>query len=215
MPLIVHVHDRLDLEHGAHHGGGGGDPAPPLQVHQVIHGEPVADVELVRLDPVPDLLDAFSLLLKPRGQIEDKPLAQGGAQGVHGVHLPLRVLFSQFVHGDLHGAVGGGQAGGKGQRQHILPGLEQGLDALDGLPYIDGVGGGHGAGRQPAVKLLGGHVAVIRVIVVGLALHGKGQGQHLHSQRLNHLVAQVGGRVGDNDKLAHSVDSLLYYKKNI
>ena len=43
MTLVVHMDNGLDLKHGAHDGGGGGDTAAPLQKVEVVHRHLVAD----------------------------------------------------------------------------------------------------------------------------------------------------------------------------
>ena len=47
MSLVIHMQNGLDGEHGAHNGGGGVDAPAPFQVHQVIDGKPVAQVQPV------------------------------------------------------------------------------------------------------------------------------------------------------------------------
>ena len=56
MAVVVHVHHGLDLQETSHDGGGAGDAAAPLEEHEVIHREPVAQMELVGLGIVPRLL---------------------------------------------------------------------------------------------------------------------------------------------------------------
>ena len=50
------MHDGLDGQHGAEQGGGGVDPAAPLQVVQIVHREPVAEMEAVVGDPLGKLV---------------------------------------------------------------------------------------------------------------------------------------------------------------
>ena len=41
------------------------------------------------------------------------------------------------------------------------------------------------------------------MLLVGLIFNGKGQGQNFYIQLLHHGGGQIGGGIGDNDKLAH------------
>ena len=52
-PLVVYMEHRLDVEHGAHYGGGGGDASSPLEEVEIVHSKLMAQVELVILYPVP------------------------------------------------------------------------------------------------------------------------------------------------------------------
>ena len=203
VPLVVHVHHRLDLEHGAHQRGGGGHAAALFQEKQVVDGKPVALAQLVLLRPVPDLLDGLAVQPQLGRLRHQHPLSQRGGQGVHHEHLPVGELSGQLVAGDLEGVVGGGQAGGEGQHQHIPALLKDRLQHLGGLTDVDGVGGGHLALLLPAVELLGAHFPVVGVVVICLIAHDEGQGRDVQLQLPDQLVGQVAGRVGNNNEVVH------------
>ena len=202
--LVVHVEDRLDLEHGAQHGGGGRDAPSPLQEVQIVHGELVAQAELVGLGPVPDLFDGLPPGPLLGGQIDQQALAQRGAQGVHRVHLPVGVFLPQLVHGDDGGVVGGGQAGREGQDQHIPARLEQGLHRVHILGHVDGGGGGHLAGAQLLIEQVGVHLPIVRVIVVGVLIQDEAQREDLDVQLLDQFRSQIGGGISEDDEVGHN-----------
>ena len=139
----------------------------------------------------------------PGGVPHQQALAQRGAQGVHGVQLPLGVFGAQLLHGQAGGVISGGQAGGEGQNEHVLPRLEQGLQGLGVLGHVDGVGGGQLAAPEAAVKDMGVHLPVVRIVSIGLIVHHKAQRQDLNIELLCHFGGQVGGGVGQNDKIRH------------
>ena len=51
LSLFVHNDNGLDVQHTAHKGGGGADPAAPLQVSQIVDGDPVTDMQFIFLHP--------------------------------------------------------------------------------------------------------------------------------------------------------------------
>ena len=194
---------RLDLQHGAHHGGGGGDAAAPLEEVQVIHRELVAQLQLVGLCPVPNLLDGLALGALLGGQINKQPLPQRGTQSIHGVQLSIRVFFPEILHGNYRGAVCGGQAGGEGQHQDVAPLLQQGLQRLGVLGHIDGGGGGHLAGTEHLIKGMGLHLPVVGVVVIYMVLNGEAQGQNTHVQLLDQIGPQIGGGICQDNEIGH------------
>ena len=179
------MHDRLDLEHRAHHGGGGRHPAAFFQEKQIVDSEPVALAEFVVLHPVPNLFHALSLLTQLGGLGHQHPLAQRGAKGVYHKYLPVRVLGAQLSGRDLEGVAGSGKSRGKGQHQQILALLQNGFQHIGGLPHIDGVGGGHLALLLTAVKVLRAHLPVVRIVPICLIAHDESQRDHMELQLLD------------------------------
>ena len=168
---------------------------------QVIHRELVAEGELVGLGPVPDLLDGAALLPLLGGVPHKQPLAQGGAQGVHSVQLPLRVLLTQLLHRQLGGLEGGRQTGGESQYQHVPASLEQGLDGLHILVHVDCGGGSHLAGTEALVEEMGVHLPVVGVVVVDRFVHLKAEGQDLNAQIPDHIGTEIGRGVSKDHKV--------------
>ena len=117
--VVVHIDDGLDVQHGTDDGGGGADAAAALQVAQVVHGDPVADVQLVLLHPGGQLFDGHAGIALVGSVPDQQTLTQSGAEGVDHVDGALGILFLQFVCGDHRGLMGGAQGGSKGQAEDI------------------------------------------------------------------------------------------------
>ena len=108
--LIVHMEHRLDVQHSAHNGRGRADPAAPLEIHQVVHRKPVAQVQTVVQQPLLQLPKAQALVPLLAGIVGKQALAQRGAQAVHHGDGPLRIALPQLLSRDTGRLVGGGQA---------------------------------------------------------------------------------------------------------
>ena len=100
LALVGGMHDGLDGEHGAEERGAGAETAAHLQVVQVVHGEPVVDVELVVLHPLHQLLSGEALALLLDGQIEQQALAQRGGERVHHIDVGIGKLLLHVLGGD-------------------------------------------------------------------------------------------------------------------
>ena len=153
------------------------------------------------LHPVLDLLDGAAPLPQLGGVPHQQALAQGGAQGIHRVQLSLGVFGPQLLHGYDGGLIGSGQAGGEGQNQDVPARLEQGFQGLGVLGGVDGVGGGRVPLAQALIKSVGVHIPVVGVVVVDLAVQHKAQRDHLNVKLPDHFLPQVGGGVGENNKI--------------
>ena len=197
------MHHRLDGEHGTHQRRGGGDPAATFQEVQVVHGEPVADVELVVLHPIPQLAEGQALFLLLGRQIHQQPLPTGGAEGVDDPDGALREVWSQVLCSDHGGLIGGGQCRREAQAQNILSPAQHGPHGVLELAHVGGGSGRGLAGPQALIKLLIGDVAAVQRVGVFLPVHGHGQGQHLQLQLTGHLVGEVAAAVGHDDVILH------------
>ena len=134
MTVVVNVDDGFDVQHGAHHGGGGADTAAPLQMSKVIHGDPVADVQLVFFNPVPQGIDVQTLVPLVAGIPYQQTLAQGSAEAVHHIDLPVGIGFPQILGGNDSGLVSSGKTGGEGNDQYIFA-VFQCFDLREDLVY--------------------------------------------------------------------------------
>ena len=168
---------------------------------QVVHGELVADTQLVAHSPVADLVDGLALGPLFGGQPHQQPLAQRGAQGIHGVDFPLGIFLPQLLGSDGGGVIGGGQAGGEGQHQHVTSGLKLGLHGLKILLHVYGGGGGRLAIPQHLVKGVGGELVVVRIVVIGPVLNGKAQRQDLNIHLPHQVLPQVCRGVGEDGEI--------------
>ena len=194
---------RLDGEHGAHQGGGGTDAPAPLEVVQIVHSEPVADIALGGLRIVPQPGERPARGLFPGAQIHQQALAQRGAPGVHHQHLPVGKLLSEIVRGNDGGLIGGREGGGEAQIQNVLSLGKDLPHLLLKLPHADGGGGGGLSGPDAAVKVLEGDVPTVQPVAVGLTAHLQTQRHHRHAQVPGHLIGEVAAAVGHDDVILH------------
>ena len=203
--LAVHVEHGLHLQHGAEQGRRRGHPAAPLEVVEVVHCEPVADVVLLLLHKVPHLLNGPALALLLDREIDQQALAQGGGPAVHHQDLAVRMGLLDLLGGNAGGLVGGGEAGGEADAEDVLSGDHDGLHGLVKDAHADGGGGAQGAAPQALVELIGLNIPVVRVVEIFLSLHHKGQGKEGELQLLRHLGGEVAATVGEDDKIAHGM----------
>ena len=203
--LVVHVKHRLDLQHGANQRRGGADPAAPLQIHQIVYGEPVAQLELVFLHPGVELFQSHAGFFLLAGVPHQQALAQGGAQGIHHQELPVGILFGKFGCRNDRGLIGGGKAGGEGQHQSVVT---AGQHRLHDLGPAFGVRGGGGSGLAFTQTVVNGLEAVVGEVFKGLALKDHRQRTHGQAQVFIHVGGEVTAGIG-NDPVAHNIFTLL------
>ncbi|SCJ42437.1 Uncharacterised protein [uncultured Flavonifractor sp.] len=202
MTLAVAVHHRLNLESGAHHGGGGRDASATAQVVQVLHGEPVGRVLLVVLHPGGQLLQVQAGGLPGRSLGHQQALTGRGGQGVHTDQLPVGVLLPQVLHADFRRLDGARQAGGEADVQHVQPLVQAAGKVLLVDSGVDLGRGAHLAPTHAGEELLTGDVAPGAEGVghaAQLALHG----DNLHANLVGPGLGQVCGGVSDNLIAAH------------
>ena len=80
MTFVVHMHDRLDAQHGADDRGRGAHASAALQEHQIVDRKPVADVQLQRFGIIAQLVDRHARFLLFMAEIYEKTFAQRRAQ---------------------------------------------------------------------------------------------------------------------------------------
>ena len=205
MALAVHMEHGLHLQHGAEQGRRRRHPAAPLEVVEVIHREPVADVVLLLLHKVPDLLEGPAPALLLDREVDQQALAQGGGPAVHHQDLAVRIGLLHLLGGDAGGLVGGGEAGGEADAENILPGGRDGLHGLVENAHADSGGGAQGAAPQALVEVSRLDVPVVRVVEILLSLHHKGQGEEFELQFRLHLGGEIAAAIGEDDKIAHGM----------
>ena len=108
MTLGIHVEYGLDLQHSTNQGGSGTDTATPFQIHQVIHSEPVAQMQTVLFHPCGQLVDTHAGVLHFAGIPNQQTLTQRCGQRVQNDDFPIRILFFQLISGDHRGLIGSG-----------------------------------------------------------------------------------------------------------
>ena len=77
MSLVIHVQHRLDIERRTDNGCCGRHSAAAFQMVQVVHREPVAEMQTVVLYPLGKLLQTHAFILLLRGEIDKQPLSHG------------------------------------------------------------------------------------------------------------------------------------------
>ena len=162
---------------------------------QIVHGEPVADVALGGLGIGPDLPDGAALPLLLGAEVQQKPLAQGRAQGVHHEDLGLRKFRAEVSGGDGGGLVGGGQGGGEVDAQNILPLGQNGPHGVLKLPHADSGGGGGLTGADAGVKILKADLPAVQPVAVIFSVRHNLKRQHLKAKLIRQFLRQVAGRV--------------------
>ena len=75
--FIIHMKDRLDIQHGTQYGGGGGYPAATMEMVQIVYREPVAKVQFVFFHIIPHLLDGLTCPLLLHRKVDEHALPQG------------------------------------------------------------------------------------------------------------------------------------------
>ena len=198
----------LDLQHSAYQRGGGADPTAPFQVHQVIHGEPVAQVQTVFQTPVVNFLKGHSLYTLLAGVPDEQTLAHGGAQGIHHPDGAVGILLGQLFGGNDGGLVGGGQTGREGQHQHVLPLLEGRFHEFSPAAGVYGGGLSGFSCPQTVVHFL---QAVVVLIVKGIAPELHGQGHKGQPKGFIHGRGEITAGIGD-DLIIH-IDTLRYSRQ--
>ena len=208
LALVGGVHHRLDGQHGAQKRGGGGHAAAHLQVVQVVHGEPVVDVELVLLHPLHQLLGGQTLPLFLHSQIQQQTLTQRRGQGIHHIHAAVGELVGHGLGGDDRVLIGGGQSAGEVDGHDVLALRQHGTHGVLKLPHVGGGGGAEDTGADVPVELLEADLAAVQQVGVVLAVHMYSQGYHVQLQLLGHMVGQVAAAVSHDDVVAHSKNLL-------
>ena len=202
LAVVVGVHDGLDLKRCAEKGRRGGDTAAALEVHEIVHGEPVAQMRAERLKVGGKLLHGSALALLLDGVVNEQALTEGGAEAVDGHDLPLGIFFAQLRGGNDAGLIGGAEARGEADVEDVTAFLQAGFHDLDERLGIHRAGAGLGAGAEFLIQLVETDLATVQVILVGFMIDCKAQRQDDQAVAVRQLLRKVTGRVGD-DLIGH------------
>ena len=115
MAIIVYMEYGLHLKQRPEHCLTSRQTATTAQLGQISNSKPVADLQLIGLNKVSDLLYCLALALLLVSQLDNQPLSHGSTQGVYCVDLCLRKLLSQIIQGNTPVLVGSTQAGREGK----------------------------------------------------------------------------------------------------
>ena len=190
------MHHRLDGQHGAEQRRGGADAPAPLQVVQIVHREPVAEMGTDLLGISLDLFNGLALFLLLRAEVDEQPLPQRSAQGIHRQNLRLREFTSQLLRRNNSGLKGGRQGGGKADAENVFPGFQNGPHGLFHFAYIDGGGGGQLPGADPGIEVLKADIPAVQIVIIDAAAHLQAQRQNLYAQFRRHFRGEVAAAVG-------------------
>ena len=215
LAFAVQVDDGLDAQSGAHNSTGSGKASAAVEVSQVVHRDPVADPELVFLQPVPGVLNGTACLPHLHHGLNQGGNAAAGAEGVHDKQLAVRIAFPQVLCHQLGRGTGSAQTGGEGDIQHI-PALAQ--QCLQGIFDAAGIGLGGAYNclgiAQGGIELLSGQFPLIRVGQVFLSVNGKAQRyKSVYMHRVVLLLGQIGAGIHNNGKSLHKFS--FQYRKSI
>ena len=160
------MENRLDIQHSAKEGCSRRHPSAPLQVVQVIHGKPMAQVQLILFQPLNHLVDGFSLFLFLYRVVDIQPLSQGGAEGIHYLDPVIRIFRLKLLSRYLSGIAGAGQAGRKGDIEDIPAMLQHFLEIIRIAVHRYLAGGRTLPLPDNAVKFLGGNLSFVGIIEI-------------------------------------------------
>ena len=200
--VVVHMKHGLDLQHGAHKGGGSADTTAAFQIHQVVHGEPVAQMELRVLHPFVQLVQRHALIPLFASVPHQQSLTTGRAESVNYIYRPLRILFPQLLRRDDGRLVGSGQAGRKGHHQYIPSLCQMGFHGVQPAVRVDCGGLSTLTGAQSRVNFFN---AVVAFILAHLPPEFHAQRNDGQIQLLIRFRPQVAAGIGHNIVVRHEV----------
>ena len=192
LALGVHVQQRADVQQGAHHPCGFGDPPAPDAEAQVGGIEPVMHAQAVVLDPLAERVQLHALVPHVCQGLHDQPVAGGGPQGIHDHQPPVGVKGRNLLRGQAGGVDGAGQAAGKLHVQHVQP-LVQQPRKVPGIVGHRHLGGLHlRAGHHAGVQLRRGD-GLAHVVGIILPVQGEVEAYITDIPAGHLLPGQVGG----------------------
>lgn len=186
------------------------DTRPPrCQEHQVVDGEPVAEMQLVVFQPAGVFLQGQTLFPVFIRIIEQQAFAHGSGQTVDNHQGALRIFFTKVLGCRFAGGIGTAEPAGKGQMKHILARGQERLHKVDKFRRIHLGGGGHTAVSKAFIKSMGGQVFVEAVFIF-LPIKFQGKIDMGDSALLIERIRHVTSRIGCNT-IAHRNPPLVYH----
>ena len=143
---VGHVQNGLDREERADQRRGVGNAAAGLEVVEIVHGEAVGDLELVRFAPRNDLVIVHALFHARDHALDQKAEAAGDAERVHHIDLAVGVLFARHLRAEQRLFIGYGHLLGHIEEDDVLAGIEQGIEEVAVDIFVD-----HGGLEQISV----------------------------------------------------------------
>ena len=113
LALIIDMDDGFKLQHGTNDRGGSADTSAAFEMHQIVYGDPVAQLQLMIFHPGGELVQRETFVTLFAGMGDQQALAKSGTAGIDYIDLTLRILLFQFISGNHSGLVGGGKRRGE------------------------------------------------------------------------------------------------------
>lgn len=227
LALFVDLKDGLDVKQGTHSGGSSADTATALEIHQVLHHEPMADVlrGIYHISSV--ILQGHAGVKVAQSTLDQHTHTAGGAEGIHRDEIHIGIILLQHLLRHLSGLESGAQTAAQAEIKHRGACSQSGGYRLGVLDRGD----------------LGslGQISIALTIIEGFeVLRTVGAGAHTHgiANRIFHrdevnascgFIGNVSGDIHENFVFAHiSISSglknnvekstdetlLFYYRKN-
>ena len=215
MTRVIHVQHRLDVEHRAEKRRRTGHTPAALEMIQVVHREPVGQMQLVFLQPPGRFFNAAARLLLLRRMVDQQALAHGGAQAVHREEFVLRIFCAQVLEGDARGVECAGQPGRKTHIQHVEAVPRHFTRYFPECLHIDLAGGGHSPAAEHIVKVPGRKVCFLRVVPIAFFADGIGHGQYSNARLRHKLRRKVRGGIRQDLIFTHRCRSFMFAGKSV
>ena len=134
-------------------------------------------------------------------QLDEQTLACGGAEGINGDDLALRILLGQFLCGKATLLEGSAESGGEAQIQHVGTFSQDGIKSLAESLGVDGIGLGHMTVAHILIELLNGHI-VVEIVLINV-VKAESQAYATNTPFGEKGRDDVAGGVGKNYIIAH------------
>ena len=102
MSRTVPIENRLDIEHGADHGGHARNPAGGFQVVQIIHRKILTDMGHFGIEDFGCFMHVHVFPVQPCREQSQHAVPEAASVGIHNMHKALLELIHQFL-GGIHG----------------------------------------------------------------------------------------------------------------
>ena len=196
--LAVNVKHRLDIEHRARPGARAAHASAAEQKHQVVDGEPVAQMVSRLHDEIAHFIERCSFLRLLAGEVYEHALPARCRERLFGSQGALRVFFGELLHEKGRCLVGSGKSAREAQVENIISLFENGAQCVFGFLHVGKGCGDHLALAHHGVELLEVGFRPFEIAAMLYAVHHKCQRQNFQTEFVNHLFDEIAGGVGHN-----------------
>ena len=152
---VVHIHERANLEGGAHDTARLGDTPAANKTRQVAREEPMMNIELMSFGPVCELIERQACVAKIGQILHEQTVARRSGKRIDNADLPLGVALTQLLGSEAGGIVRTRNTRRERDVQHVFPLLERRLPKFDVLARAHLGGLGLSTRRDARKELLG------------------------------------------------------------